>query len=132
MINDIFNFCVYVLQVIGQVTGWGYELANIIIFVVVQPFLILLFFTLWIKSYNEKRNDLHVPFVEDCKSFHVFIKPLLVENILSDKYFKFEGLNLTLETLDGLIKHNGPVTKLVKINLLKIYIFQMNTIGKVN
>lgn len=43
-----------------------------------------------LKSYNEKRNDLHVPFVEDCKSFHVFIKPLLVENILSDKYFKFE------------------------------------------
>tara|TARA_R100001198_G_C5128039_1_gene147594 strand:+ start:442 stop:612 length:171 start_codon:yes stop_codon:yes gene_type:complete len=55
MINDIFNFCVYVLQIIGQVTGWGYELSNIIIFVVVQPFLILLFFTLWIKSYNEKR-----------------------------------------------------------------------------
>jgi len=37
---------------------------------------------------------------------------------IENKYFKFEGLNLTLETLDGLIKHNGPVTKLVKINNL--------------
>ena len=37
---------------------------------------------------------------------------------IENKYFKFEGLNLTLETLDGLIKHNGPLTKLVKINNL--------------
>ena len=28
---------------------------------------------------------------------------------LEDKYIKFSGLNLTIETLDGLIKHNGPV-----------------------
>ena len=25
------------------------------------------------------------------------------------KYYKFNGLNLTLETLDGLVKHNGPI-----------------------
>ncbi len=28
---------------------------------------------------------------------------------LEDKYIKFSGLNLTIETLDGLIKHNGPI-----------------------
>jgi len=33
MINDFFNWCVYVLEVIGNVTGMGYELANIVIFV---------------------------------------------------------------------------------------------------
>ena len=27
---------------------------------------------------------------------------------LENKYVKFKGLNLTLETLDGLLKHNGP------------------------
>jgi len=47
MINDFFNWCVYVLEVIGNVTGMGYELANIVIFVFIQPLLILIFFILW-------------------------------------------------------------------------------------
>jgi len=47
MINDFFNWCVQVLVVIGNVTGMGYELANIVIFVILQPALILLFFILW-------------------------------------------------------------------------------------
>ena len=47
MINDFFNWCVYVLEVICYVTGMGYELANIVIFVILQPALILLFFVLW-------------------------------------------------------------------------------------
>jgi hypothetical protein len=47
MINNFFNWCVYVLEVIGNVTGMGYELANIVIFVILQPGLILLFFILW-------------------------------------------------------------------------------------
>ena len=29
--------------------------------------------------------------------------------LIENKYYKFYGLNLTIETLDGLIKHNGPV-----------------------
>ena len=29
--------------------------------------------------------------------------------ILENKYINFEGLNLTWETIDGLIKHNGPI-----------------------
>ena len=47
MINDFFNWCEWVLRVIGNVTGMGYELANIAIFVILQPALILLFFILW-------------------------------------------------------------------------------------
>ena len=43
-VNNFFNWCVWVLEVIGDFTGWGYELANIIIFVILQPTLILLFF----------------------------------------------------------------------------------------
>ena len=43
MIEDFFNLCVYILVVIGDVTGMGYQLANIVIFVFLQPFLILLF-----------------------------------------------------------------------------------------
>ena len=46
-IDLIFDICVYILQVIGNVTGMGYNLANLVIFVVIQPTLILLFFVLW-------------------------------------------------------------------------------------
>ncbi len=47
MINDFFNWCVKVLEWIGNITGMGYELANIVIFVILQPALILLFFIMW-------------------------------------------------------------------------------------
>jgi hypothetical protein len=47
MINELFLFCVKVLEIIGVATGMGYELANIVIFVIIQPGLILLFFILW-------------------------------------------------------------------------------------
>ena len=56
MINDFFYWCVNVLEVIGNVTGMGYELANIVIFVILQPALILLFFALWRKEV--KKNDI--------------------------------------------------------------------------
>jgi len=54
MIHDLFNWCVKVLEWIGDVTGMGYELANIVIFVIVQPALILLFFVLWLRARNKK------------------------------------------------------------------------------
>ena len=46
-ISTIFGFCVWILQVVGDFTGMGYELANIIIFVVVHPALTLALFVLW-------------------------------------------------------------------------------------
>ena len=54
MINDFLNWCVWVLEVIGDFTGMGYELANIVIFVILQPALILVFFILWRRE--RKRN----------------------------------------------------------------------------
>jgi hypothetical protein len=52
-ITDLFMARLYVLQVIGGSPGefgYGYYLANILIFVVIQPALILLFMVLWIKE----------------------------------------------------------------------------------
>jgi hypothetical protein len=49
-ITNFFRVCVYVLQVIGGSPGefgYGYYLANILIFVILQPALIVLFFVLW-------------------------------------------------------------------------------------
>jgi hypothetical protein len=55
MIDQFFLWCVWVLEVIGEVTGMGYELANIVIFVILQPGLILLFFILW-RNQRNKNN----------------------------------------------------------------------------
>ncbi len=46
------------------------------------------------------------------------IQTLRVVTILEKKYFNFNGLNLTFETLDGLIKHNGPVKDTGKIDTM--------------
>ena len=56
MIHDFFNWCVYVLEVIGDLTGMGYELTNIVIFVIIQPALIILFYLLWIKERNKNKR----------------------------------------------------------------------------
>ena len=37
---------------------------------------------------------------------------------LENKYLKFKGLNLTVETLDGLLKHNGPINDLSLVKRL--------------
>ena len=44
------------------------------------------------------------------------IQTLRIVSILENRYYNFNGLNLCLETLDGLIKHNGPVNDLDKFN----------------
>ena len=36
---------------------------------------------------------------------------LRIITLLEKKYFSFDGLNLTWETLEGIVKHNGPLKK---------------------
>ncbi len=38
------------------------------------------------------------------------IQTLRIVTLLEKKYYNFNGLNLSIETLDGLLKHNGPVS----------------------
>ena len=65
----------------------------------------------------------HTPFghageeaLNDCMKnnggFDHNIQTIRIVTLLENRYYNFEGLNLTLETLDGLIKHNGPVNDL--------------------
>ena len=44
--------------------------------------------------------------------FNHNIQTLRIVTLIENKYYKFHGLNLTIETLDGLIKHNGPVNEI--------------------
>ena len=46
------------------------------------------------------------------------IQTLRIVTKLENKYYNFRGLNLCIETLDGLIKHNGPLNSTDKINLI--------------
>ena len=58
-ITDFFMWCVYILQVIGGTPGefgFGYYLANIVIFIFLQPALIILFFILWRKEKRKNSN----------------------------------------------------------------------------
>ncbi len=44
------------------------------------------------------------------------IQTIRIITLLENRYYNFKGLNLSVETLDGLIKHNGPVKNLTKFN----------------
>ena len=44
------------------------------------------------------------------------LQTLRIVMFLEHKYFKFKGLNLSIETLDGLIKHNGPYKEMSKLD----------------
>ena len=67
----------------------------------------------------------HTPFghageeaLNDCmKKYGGFdhnIQTIRIVTILENRYYDFQGLNLSFETLDGLIKHNGPLYNLIK------------------
>ncbi len=69
----------------------------------------------------------HTPFghageeaLNDCmKNYGGFdhnIQTLRIVTVLENRYYDFKGLNLSIETLDGLIKHNGPVKDFTKFN----------------
>ena len=71
----------------------------------------------------------HTPFghageevLNDCMlkygGFDHNIQTIRIVTILENKYYNFKGLNLTFETLDGLIKHNGPVTDKSDFNMI--------------
>ncbi len=57
MIDSIFWFCVMLIQWLGEVTGLGYNLTNLALFVVLQPALIIVFFILWRREVGKRYRD---------------------------------------------------------------------------
>jgi len=51
--------------------------------------------------------------MEKYGGFNHNIQTLRIVTWLENKYYDFYGLNLTIETLDGLLKHNGPVKNVI-------------------
>jgi dGTPase len=56
--------------------------------------------------------------MENFGGFDHNLQTLRIVLFLENKYFKFKGLNLTIETLEGLLKHNGPVEDTDLVNSL--------------
>ena len=53
-IDQIFWKCVQFIEYFGYVTGLGYELSNILLFIVIQPLLTMTFLFLWVRE--KKKN----------------------------------------------------------------------------
>ena len=47
--------------------------------------------------------------MNDFGGFDHNLQTIRIVMFLENKYLKFKGLNLTVETLDGLLKHNGII-----------------------
>ncbi len=63
--------------------------------------------------------------MEEYGGFDHNLQTLRVVMFLENKYLKFNGLNLSIETLEGLLKHNGPVDDLNKVeNLIGVKKFK--------
>ncbi len=56
--------------------------------------------------------------MEDYGGFDHNLQTLRIVMFLENKYLKFNGLNLSIETLEGLLKHNGPVDDLELVDSL--------------
>ncbi len=57
------------------------------------------------------------------------LQTIRIVTLLENKYLKFKGLNLTIETLDGLLKHNGPLKNTKKIdNMIGLKYFKKKII----
>ena len=56
--------------------------------------------------------------MEEHGGFDHNLQTLRIVMFLENKYLKFSGLNLSIETLEGLLKHNGPVENLTLVDEL--------------
>jgi hypothetical protein len=67
IITIIFNVCCGIIYLIGEATGMGYELANLIIFVILHPMITFAFFVLWrsAKSKSEVWKGLYNSSIEN-------------------------------------------------------------------
>ena len=63
--------------------------------------------------------------MEEHGGFDHNLQTLRIIMFLENKYLKFKGLNLSIETIEGLLKHNGPVDDLDLVdNLIGIKNFK--------
>ena len=55
-IDQFYWKCVDIIEYIGNLSGLGYELTNIFLFVILQPLLIIVFLFLWLKERKKNKK----------------------------------------------------------------------------
>ena len=55
-IDQFYWKCVDIIEYIGNLSGVGYELTNIFLFVILQPLLIIVFLFLWLKERKKNKK----------------------------------------------------------------------------
>ena len=96
-IDQVFWKLVDFIEYIGNLSGLGYELTNIFLFVILQPLLIIVFLFLWLKERkkNKKLTSQNIP-TPKSKLFYFFwrlsrllsILVLVIELITVSIYFE--------------------------------------------
>ena len=66
ILDFIFKVCVIFLVDWAEVLGVFYEAINIIIFVILQPLLIIIFFILWRKEKHKNKTFINPRPTDDC------------------------------------------------------------------
>lgn len=56
IVTMLFNICCGIIYLLGEATGIGYELMNLLIFVVLHPLITLTFFMLWRNSKHKQQK----------------------------------------------------------------------------
>tara|TARA_X000000950_G_C13509815_1_gene495254 strand:+ start:301 stop:480 length:180 start_codon:yes stop_codon:yes gene_type:complete len=54
IVNQLFQFCVNVMYALAHLTGFTYKEINAIVFLIIQPMMVILFFLLW--RYEKIKN----------------------------------------------------------------------------
>ena len=131
-IEKIFWNCVELIEYIGQITNLGYELTNIMIFVIIQPGLILIFLMLWLieKRKNKKLSSFKnenspSPFKEflwrisRVLSFLVFlIELIIIYSIFNNELFQISQNQYFRQEIIYAIIIFSPIVILIIFNFL--------------
>ncbi len=59
LIDKVFWECVQFIEYVGNFTGLGDEFTNILLFVIIQPLLIIVFLFLWLKEKRKTKSLLN-------------------------------------------------------------------------
>ena len=62
LLSSLFQLCVDVMYFLADLTKTSYKEINTIVFLIIQPALVVLFFLLWI---HEKKKHLHLKLIHN-------------------------------------------------------------------
>ena len=139
LIDQVFWKCVDIIEYIGNLSGLGYELTNIFLFVFLQPLLIIIFLILWLKERKKNRKlSSHIFPTPKSKLVYFFwrlsrllsILLLIIEFITVSIYFEiFPITNIKSELIQDLA--NSPIAILLISPIAILLTYNFLIFGKI-